>query len=134
VADDDCEQAQVDPEHLGEGVAERDAGDDAGEGDRQHDQEGDRLAAEEAESRHCQGREGPEDEREQRRQAANLQRGDQGVARPLALDRPAEPVQGEVLGRPLQGRASVEGVNRNHDQRDVDEREGDPDTGTQQIL
>ena len=66
VADDHREQAEVDPEHLGERVAERDAGDDPGQRDRQDDQERDRLAAEEAVARDRQRGQRAEHQRDRR--------------------------------------------------------------------
>ena len=47
MGDDHREQGQLHVEDLGEGRVRGDTGDDAGQGDRDQDQEGDRLPAEE---------------------------------------------------------------------------------------
>ena len=67
VGDDHGEQAEVDPEHLGEGAAERDPGDDARQRDRQDDQERDGLAAEEPVAGDGERRERAEHERDRGR-------------------------------------------------------------------
>ena len=54
---DHREQAELDAEDLGEGVAQRQSRDDPGQGDRDDHEKGDRLAAEEAVAGHRERRE-----------------------------------------------------------------------------
>jgi hypothetical protein len=115
-------------------ASSRDPGDDSRQGDRQYDQERDRFAAEEAVPGDSERGQRAKDERDHGCGEADLHRGEQRVACPLILDRLREPFGGEALDRPLQGPTTIEGVDRDHDQGDVDEGEGDPNTDSKQVL
>ena len=126
VRDDHREEAERHAEHLGEGVAQSAMpGDDPGQGDRDHHQERDvsrpkkrcRATAKEASV--------PRIRAIPVAASSDLDGGDEGVAGAGVVDRLAEPLGRDALEGPLQGGAAVERVDRDHQQRDVDEGERD---------
>ena len=98
------------------------------------DQEGDRLAAEEAVARRRRARRGvPSSERDRGRRDAGLDRGEQRFAGRCRFRRPCgNQSSGQAGRRPFEDLARVEGVDHDHDQRDVDEGEADADGDPQQ--
>ena len=124
VPDDDREQPEADAEgleHGAEGGVQRDARDDAGKGDRQDHEERDRVAAEERIARDRERGERAEHERDRRRAEAGLDRRQQRVAGALVVDRSAPPVERQAVEGPALRARGVEGVEADHDQRQVDE-------------
>ncbi len=123
VPHDHGEQAEADAQHLGERVGESDAGHDAGQRDRQHYEERDRLATEEAMPRHGQRGEGAEQERDRGRRHSRLQGEYEGVAEGGVVERRAEPMRRQPRRWPLEDVRGVERIERDHRKRDVDERQ-----------
>ena len=120
MADDDGEQPEVDAERP-ERVAQRHAGHDARQRDRQHHQEGHRLATEELEALHGQGSHGAEDERDAGRAQGRDDRVQEGLANRSIGCRPGKPLQGIVGDRPGLDPALVERIEHDHQQRQIDE-------------
>ena len=102
VADDHREEAEADAEHLGEGVVEGDAGDDPRQRDRQDDEEGDRLAAEEAVAADGERGEGAEQSAIAVAASADLDRGQERFAGGFVFERLAEPLGGQARRRPFE--------------------------------
>src|SRR5262249_21557558 len=111
----------------GEVRVQRHAGDDPGERDRQHEQERDRLAAEEAEPVHAERRRGAEHERDQRRQRRGLEREPERLLHVGVVDRRPEPLRRQAGDRPALHVRLVEGVEADDADRDVEEREHERD-------
>ena len=111
--------------HDVEGGAQRDAGDDAGQRDRQDEEQRDRLAPEEAGARQRRGCKRAEDERQQRRDGRDLER--QIERRPDVGPRApgdAEPVRGQARRRKLKALLlGGEGVENDERQRQMKEQQ-----------
>ncbi len=122
VPDDDREEAEVEPGRV-VGRIQRHPGHDPGQRDRQDHEERDRLATEEAVARHGERGERAEHEREQRRHERHLRRRPERLAHALVLEGTAEPLQAETRDRPRERPALVEGVEPDHEERQVDEGE-----------
>ena len=97
--DDEREEGEA-AEVRGEHVVERDAGDDAGEGDWQDDEVRDGLAAEESVAGNDEGDEDAEDERDRSGGTRDEDRCEECIADPLAVDGPAPPLGREAARRP----------------------------------
>ena len=124
--DHDREEAEVDPERLGqvaEGRVQRHPGHDPGQREREDDEEGDRLAPEEAVARDRERREPAEQDGDRRRAERRLQGDDERVAHPWVVDRPTEPLGRQPFDRPDERATGVERVEADHEQRHVDERQ-----------
>jgi len=110
-----------------------------GQRQRQHQQEGDRLAAEEAEAVDGEGRQATDQQCQAGCPNGCLDRGQQRVANLAVLPGRGEPAGGEAAYRPGLGARRVEGVEEDDRQRDVEKeqdqrgRDCQPDAGRERV-
>jgi hypothetical protein len=105
-------------------VPQRDAGHDAGQRDRQDDQQGHGVAAEEVIPRQRERGHRAEHERNHRRQGCDPQAHPESVAGTRRGEGAVPPFEGEAGRRPRERAAGVEGVEDDDPQRHVDHDQG----------
>ncbi|MDT4861150.1 hypothetical protein FQZ97_957420 [compost metagenome] len=126
VADDDGQDARLDAEGL-ERREQRDAGDDAGQGDGQDQHQRDALLAEEVAAVQRDRGQRAEQHGDQGGDGGDLQRQPDRFQHVLAGEGHAEPVQGEALRREAERRVlGVEGVQEDDQDREVQEQDPAP--------
>jgi len=131
VRNDDCGEAKPNAEEL-EAALQRNAGDHAGERDRQDEEERDGVLPEEVVPLHRERGERAKHQRNQRcggggNEGVEQRRADRRIRRRLT-----EPVQRKASRRPSGELALVEGVDGEDDQRQIDEDEHQRGCGAQQ--
>ncbi len=135
MADDDRRQTEAHPERpedVDDRRLQRQAGDDARQGNREDDGERDYISPEEAIPRHGHRGECPENEGD----CGRTERGENGEHQRfrdlVVVEGDGEPPRTVVLDRPALGDVPVERVESDQDQRQVDECKGEYRAGTQQ--
>src|SRR5579862_3034410 len=131
MADHDRPERQVDVVEREERV-QRHPSDDPGQRDREHEQERDRLAAEETEAGDCERRGGAEHDRGSSREQRTPHREPDRAPNLLGVPGGLEPVRREARDRPALNVRAVERVDHDQRERDPQERdhEGSPDPET----
>ncbi len=122
MADHDRPDREADPGEDVERV-QRHPGDDPGQGDRQQEQERDRLAAEEAEAVDRRRRHRPEHERDAGREERDPHGEPDRPAHVRVAPRDAEPVRRPAGDRPALDVGGVEGVHGDDHERDPEEED-----------
>ena len=138
VADDDREQALLQAERLRDVLErgrQRHAGDDAGQRDRQHDQQRQRVPAEEPVATDRERDHRAEHQRDRGRAQTGLDRRPQGLARARVVPRLRPPGQRSGRGGgQAKVRSALNEFTTHHGERHVDERQADRHRAAQQPL
>src|SRR5512133_2273886 len=109
--------------HEGERRTQGYAGEDSGQRQRKDEQERDRLSSEEAEAGDRRRGHRPEDEGNRGRDEGDLHREPERVADLLVVPGDAEPVERPARDRPALNIRAVEGVERDQDEWNPEERD-----------